>query len=123
MNDPVGDASRAALDGHIILSRDLANHNHYPAVDVLQSISRLMKDIIGDEQRAMSEKVLDFMATYKRYEDVINIGAYKEGANPKLDLAIRVMEKLNPFLRQNISEKVTYAEGLRQLRAILKGAE
>jgi flagellum-specific ATP synthase len=121
MNDPIADASRAALDGHIILSRDLANHNHYPAIDVLQSISRLMKDIINDEQRAMAEKTLDFMATYKRYEDVINIGAYKEGSNPKLDLAIQMMEKIKPFLMQRITEKVTYGEGMRQLKAILGG--
>ena len=118
MNDPIADAARAILDGHIVLSRELANHNHYPAIDVLQSVSRLMKDIVDDEQRLYVEKTLDIMATYKRYEDVITIGAYKEGTNPKLDLAIRKMEKIRPFLKQRIAEKVIFGDGLAQLRAI-----
>ena len=118
MNDPIADAARAILDGHIVLSRELANHNHYPAIDVLQSVSRLMKDIVGDDQRLYVEKVLDVMATYKRYEDVITIGAYKEGTNPKLDFAIGMMEKIRPFLKQRIAEKVTFGEGLAQLRTI-----
>jgi flagellum-specific ATP synthase len=120
MNDPIADAARAILDGHIVLSRELANHNHYPAIDVLQSISRLMKDIVDDEQRLYVEKALDIMATYKRYEDVITIGAYKEGTNPKLDLAISMMDKIRPFLKQNIAEKVTYGEGMKQLRGIFE---
>ncbi len=123
MNDPIADAARSILDGHIVLSRDLANHNHYPAIDVLQSISRIMKDIIGEDHRLFVAKVLDIMATYKRYEDVITIGAYKEGTNPKLDLAIRLMEKIRPFLKQKIAEKVTFAQALAQLRSIAEGAE
>jgi flagellum-specific ATP synthase len=123
MNDPVADTSRATLDGHIVLSRELANHNHYPAIDVLQSISRLMKDIIDKEQLEISQKALDVLATYKRYEDVITIGAYKEGTNPKLDYAIRAMEKIRPFLRQRFDEKVSYSEGLAQLRAVFEGIE
>ena len=122
MNDPIADAARAILDGHIILSREMANHNHYPAIDVLQSISRLMKDIVDDEQKLYVEKVLDIMATYKRYEDVITIGAYKEGTNPKLDFAIRMMGKIRPFLKQDISEKVTFDEGMKQLRDIFEEA-
>jgi flagellum-specific ATP synthase len=122
MNDPIADAARAILDGHIILSREMANHNHYPAIDVLQSISRLMKDIVDDEQKLNVEKVLDVMATYKRYEDVITIGAYKEGTNPKLDFAIRMMGKIRPFLKQDVSEKVTLDEGMKQLRDIFKEA-
>jgi len=123
MNDPVGDAARAALDGHIVLSRELANHNHYPAIDVLQSISRLMKDIIDDEHREVVEKALDVLATYKRYEDVITIGAYKDGANPKLDYAIRMMEKLRPFLKQGFAEKVSFSEGLDRLKSIFAEPE
>ena len=122
MNDPIADAARAILDGHIILSREMANHNHYPAIDVLQSISRLMKDIVDDEQKLNVEKVLDVMATYKRYEDVITIGAYKEGTNPKLDFAIQMMGKIRPFLKQDVSEKVTFDEGIKQLRNIFKEA-
>jgi flagellum-specific ATP synthase len=123
MNDPVADASRAALDGHIILSRELANHNHYPAIDILQSISRLMKDIIDTEHLTLAEKVLDVLATYKRYEDVITIGAYKEGTNPKLDYAISIMEKIRPFLKQNITEKVNFSDSLNQLRRVFEVAE
>jgi len=123
MNDPVADASRAALDGHIVLSRELANHNHYPAIDILQSISRLMKDIIGKDQLEVVQKALDVLATYKRYEDVITIGAYKEGTNPKLDYAIRAMEKIRPFLRQSVTEKVSYSDALGQLKEIFGGGE
>jgi len=122
LTDPIADAARAILDGHIVLSRELANHNHYPAIDVLQSISRLMKDIVDEEQRSYVEKVLDIMATYKRYEDIITIGAYKPGTNPKLDYAIGMMEKIRPFLKQEIAERVTYEEGMNQLRSIFEEA-
>lgn len=115
MNEPIADAARSILDGHIVLSRDLANHNHYPAIDVLQSISRLMKDITDNHHKLQVEKVLDIMATYKRYEDVITIGAYKEGTNPRLDYAIKMMDRIKSFLKQNISDKVTYEEGLSEL--------
>jgi len=120
LNDPIADAARAILDGHIVLSRELANHNHYPAIDILQSISRLMKDIVDEEQLLYVEKVLDIMATYKRYEDIITIGAYKAGTNPKLDHAISMMDRIRPFLRQNITEKVTYDEGMDHLRSIFE---
>lgn len=115
LNEPIADAARSVLDGHIVLSRELANHNHYPAVDILQSISRLMKDIIDENHRSFAEKVLEIMALYKRYEDVITIGAYKEGTNPKLDYAIRMTEKIRIFLRQDITEKVTFEQGLQEL--------
>ncbi len=120
MNEPIADASRSILDGHIVLSRELANHNHYPAIDVLQSISRLMKDISDKKHITVVEKVLDIMALYKRYEDVITIGAYKEGTNPKLDYAIRMNEKIKLFLRQNVTEKVTFEQGLAQLYQLLE---
>lgn len=115
MNEPIADATRSILDGHIVLSRDLANHNHYPAIDVLRSISRLMKDIIDRKHRTSVERVLDIMALYKRYEDVITIGAYKEGTNPKLDQAIHMMDRINALLKQNVDEKVTHEEGLDML--------
>ncbi|MFO0752731.1 MAG: FliI/YscN family ATPase [Thermodesulfovibrionales bacterium] len=121
MNEPIADASRSILDGHIVLSRDLANHNHYPAVDVLQSISRLAKDITEEKQKAAVGKVLDIMALYKRYEDVITIGAYKEGTNPKLDQAIRMTDRINALLKQDIKEKVTYKECLASLFALVEG--
>lgn len=122
MNEPIADATRSILDGHIVLSRDLANHNHYPAIDVLRSISRLMKDIIGEKHKACVGKVLDIMALYKRYEDVITIGAYKEGSNPKLDQAIRMMDKINALLTQRIDEKISHEEGLALLYGLVEGS-
>jgi flagellum-specific ATP synthase len=115
MNEPIADAARSILDGHIVLSRDLANQNHYPAIDVLQSISRLMKDIISDEHKLYVGKVLDIMSLYKRYEDVITIGAYKSGTNPRLDYAIGMMEKIRSFLRQDIKDRVTFEQGVKEL--------
>src|SRR5208283_3619032 len=120
MNEPIADAARSILDGHIVLSRELANHNQYPAIDILQSISRLMKDISGEKQKNNVTKVLEVMALYKRYEDVITIGAYKEGTNPKLDYAIGMMEKIRLFLRQEIDEKVTLERGLEELYQLLE---
>ncbi len=122
MNEPIADAARSILDGHIVLSRELANHNHYPAIDILQSISRLMKDIITDKHKAHAEKALEVMAIYKRYEDVITIGAYKEGTNPRLDYAIRMMDKIKSFLKQNISEKVTFGQGEQELSRLFEGS-
>lgn len=120
LNDPIADAARAILDGHIVLSREMANHNQYPAIDMLQSISRLMKDITSDEHKSYVEKLLDIMSTYKRYEDVITIGAYKEGTNPKLDYAIKMMDRIKAFLKQAVSEKVDFNQGLQELRKIFE---
>ncbi|MEW5744003.1 MAG: FliI/YscN family ATPase [Nitrospirota bacterium] len=120
MNEPIADAVRSILDGHIVLSRDLANHNHYPAIDILQSISRLMKDITDDDHKAYVERVMDTMALYKRYEDVITIGAYKEGTNPKLDYAIRMMDRIKAFLKQGINEKVTFEQAREELFRLFK---
>ena len=122
LNEPIADAARSILDGHIVLSRELANHNHYPAVDILLSISRLMKDIINESHKAYAEKVLEIMALYKRYEDVITIGAYKEGTNPRLDYAIRMMERIRLFLRQGIEERVTFEQGRQELGRLFEGA-
>jgi len=82
-----------------------------------------MKDIIDREHLEVVQKTLEALATYKRYEDVITIGAYKDGTNPKLDQAIRLMEKIRPFLRQSVTEKVSFREGLNQLREIFEGVE
>lgn len=120
MNEPIADASRSILDGHIVLSRELANHNHYPPIDILQSISRLMKDIIDDKHRDYVEKVLDILAIYKKYEDIITIGAYKEGTNPKLDYAIKMMDGLRAFLKQDVTEKVFFEQGLNELYGLFK---
>jgi len=120
LNEPVADAARSVLDGHIVLSRELANQNQYPAIDMLQSVSRIMKDIISDQHRSYVERVLEIMATYKRYEDVITIGAYKEGTNPRVDYAIRMMERIRTFLKQDINERVTFNEALNQMIAMME---
>jgi flagellum-specific ATP synthase len=120
MNEPIADAVRSILDGHIVLSRDLANHNHYPAIDVLQSISRLMKDIASPKQIEYVGKVLEIMSTYKRYEDVITIGAYKAGTNPRLDYAIEMMDRLRGFLRQGIREGAEFNDSLSRLYALFE---
>lgn len=123
MNEPIADAARSVLDGHIVLSRELANMNQYPAIDLLQSISRIMKDIVSDAHRTSVERALEIMSTYKRYEDVITIGAYKEGSNPRVDSAIRMMERLRAFIRQRIDEKVPFDESVRQLTSLFGATE
>jgi flagellum-specific ATP synthase len=104
MNEPVADMVRGLLDGHIVLSRELAEQNHFPAVDVLASISRLMVQITDKEHREAAGKIRDLMATYKRSEDLINIGAYVPGSNPKLDLAVALKAEIDTLLRQDIHE-------------------
>lgn len=119
LNEPISDAVRAVLDGHIILSRNLAAHNHYPAIDIMQSVSRLMIDVISKEHYDLSRNIKDLLATYRESEDLINIGAYARGSNPKLDRAITKIEKLNQFLRQGIMERSSTAESVGQLQSIL----
>ncbi|AAM24661.1 flagellum-specific ATP synthase [Caldanaerobacter subterraneus subsp. tengcongensis MB4] len=104
LNEPIADAVRGILDGHIVLSRKLANKNHYPAIDVLASVSRVINDIITDEHKELVAKFKNILATYAEAEDLINIGAYNFGTNPKIDEAIELNEKMNSFLRQKIDE-------------------
>lgn len=120
LTDPVADASRSILDGHIVLSRELANRNHYPAIDPLKSISRLMKDIVDDKHLKYAGRLLDIIATYARYEDIINIGAYKEGTNAQVDFAIKMMDKINSFLKQDINEKAEFKESLQKLYSLFE---
>ncbi len=119
LNEPISDAVRAILDGHIVLSRRLASHNHYPAIDILESISRLMIDVITPEHHEISMKFKDILATYREAEDLINIGAYTPGSNPKIDLAINKVEKFNQYLRQGIQESISLEESIQQLNHIL----
>lgn len=104
MNEPIADAVRSILDGHIVLSRRLAHKNHYPAIDVLESISRVMPKIVTDEQRSIAMKARELLATYREAEDLINIGAYVKGSNPKIDEAIKKHPDLESFLIQDINE-------------------
>jgi flagellum-specific ATP synthase len=117
-NEPVSDAARSILDGHISLSRDLANKNHYPSVDILGSISRVMIDIVDEEQRKRANEIINIVATYKKAEALINIGAYVKGSNPDIDHAIRMIDKINAFLRQDIDEKVDFNRTKREMAAL-----
>lgn len=109
-NEPIADAVRGILDGHIVLSRDLAHKNHYPAIDILNSVSRLMSQIAPKDHKEAASIARDLLATYKDSEDLINIGAYVKGSNKKIDMAIAYNDSLNSFLRQGIEEKSTFDE-------------
>ncbi len=110
MNEPVADAMRSILDGHIVLRRDLAAKNHYPAIDVLSSISRLMIDLVDKDQLAATGRFKDVLATYQRNEDMINLGAYQRGASADIDRAIEMYPKFMNFLRQPFDESVSLAD-------------
>ncbi len=116
MNDPIGDAVRSIVDGHIVLSRQLAHRGHFPAIDILQSTSRVMKAVSSPEHLKMSFKIRELIATYKDAEDLINIGAYKSGANPKIDKAVKMNDLINEFLKQRTDDHSTMAQCLRQLQ-------
>lgn len=119
MADPVADTMRALLDGHIVLSRDLAAKQHYPAVDILQSVSRAMSGIVGEEHRGAAEKLRRLYAIYRENEDLIQIGAYKRGANPELDQAVSLMPTMNALLRQGTEEKRALEDTLQVLVAMM----
>ncbi len=120
LTDPVTDAARSILDGHIVLSRDLANRNHYPAIDVLKSISRIMKDIVDEKHINIAGRLLDIMATYSKYEDLISIGAYKEGTNPQVDQAIKMIDRINGFLKQDINTKSSFNDSIKEMFELFK---
>jgi flagellum-specific ATP synthase len=119
-NEPIADTVRGIVDGHIVLSRKLANANHFPAIDVSASISRLMTNIVSEEHRKMASEIRDILSLYEKNEDLISIGAYKSGTNPKLDVAIAKIEKINKFLCQGINENDSYEEILEKMKEILK---
>ncbi|MBQ7286655.1 MAG: flagellar protein export ATPase FliI [Candidatus Gastranaerophilales bacterium] len=108
MNEPIADAARSILDGHIVLSRALAHKNHYPAIDVLQSISRVMNNVVSDEHKTAAGKIRNLMASYAKNEDLINIGAYAKGSDPMTDKAIALNEKINAYLIQGADDKADY---------------
>ena len=117
-NEPITDTARGILDGHIVLTRQLANKNHYPAIDVLQSISRVMSSIVTKEQKKLAGECKMLMATYREAEDLINIGAYKAGSNPEIDRAIEKMKDINAFLCQDVEEKVSFEDSIATLENI-----
>ncbi len=118
LNDPVGDTVRSIVDGHIVLSRDLANKGHYPAIDVLASVSRVMRDVTSKEHIKLRDKAIDIIAAYKGAEDMISIGAYVDGSDPKIDQAKKIMPAINRFLRQDIEKRVSIDMGVAELAKI-----
>lgn len=119
-NEPVADTVRSIIDGHIMLSRKIGMKNHYPAIDVLASISRLMNDIVERNQLEYAGKLRNLLSVYAANEDLISIGAYKSGTNPPLDEAIARMERIDNFLKQPVGEKVTYEQTVQLMREILQ---
>ena len=114
-NEPITDTARGILDGHIVLSRKLGHKNHYPSIDVLQSISRVMSSIVTKEHKQLAGKLKTVLATYTEAEDLINIGAYKSGSNKNIDYAIEKIEAVNSFLRQDVDEKFNFDEVVNML--------
>jgi len=121
MDDPIGDAVRSIVDGHIVLTRKLAHRGHFPAIDVLQSTSRVMRSVVSDDHVKMSQKIRELLAIYQEAEDLINVGAYKQGNNPKIDLAVRLMDRINQYLRQDINDSTTYQDSYMFMMDILNG--
>ena len=121
LNDPIADAARAALDGHVVLARELAARNHFPAIDVLNSTSRVMLEITAPAHWERARAFLDLVATYQRAEDLIQIGAYKSGSNPKIDRAISHWEAIEAYLQQGIHERAPLGDSIAALERLLPG--
>ena len=119
MNEPIADLARGVLDGHIVLSRELAHKNHFPAIDVLQSVSRVMPSIANPDHLQTASVIRNFMATYREAQDLINIGAYQKGSNPDIDNAIRANPRINEFLQQATNSNISEQETFNLMRSIL----
>ncbi len=116
MNDPIADATRSVLDGHLVLSRELAAHNHYPAIDVLHSVSRLAQDLLDEKQMEITGSARDMLATYRKNQDLVSIGAYEAGTNRDIDRAIRLHDPLNAFLKQDCQASFTREQSWNMLQ-------
>ncbi|MFY8161179.1 MAG: flagellar protein export ATPase FliI [Candidatus Kapaibacteriota bacterium] len=114
-NEPISDAARGILDGHIMLSRKLASMGHYPAIDVLESISRVMKHVVSKEHQNSAMKLKQLLSVYRSAEDLISVGAYQKGTNPKLDKAVQMNEKINDFLTQDTDDQINYEDVINEL--------
>ncbi|MFD2613003.1 flagellar protein export ATPase FliI [Paenibacillus gansuensis] len=115
MNEPIADAVRGILDGHVVLHRSIANRGHFPAIDVLASVSRVMKDIVPPQQQEAASYLKRLLSTYKDSEDLINIGAYQRGTNSEIDLSLEYIQTIWDYTKQSIKEKVTYQEAVDRL--------
>ncbi len=122
-NEPITDTARGILDGHIVLSRAMAQKNHYPAIDILASISRVMSSITESDHKQVAGQLKNVLATYREAEDLINIGAYKEGSNRSIDFAIKKIDLVNEFLRQSTEEKFTFEESVSIIKDIFSEEE
>ena len=118
-NEPIADALRGLLDGHVVLSRDLAARNHFPAIDVLQSISRVMKDVVGEEHQQLANEIRKHLAIYHDAKDLIDIGAYVQGSNSGIDAAISCIESISRFQQQKVDEKIEFSDLMPLMRAAL----
>ncbi len=119
-NEPIADTVRGILDGHIVLSRQLANSNHYPAIDVSASISRLMTEIVSPEHRQLASRIRDIMSVYEKNADLVSIGAYKPGTNRKLDFAMSKIDAVNGFLTQDVNEAFSYDQCVAEMAKLLQ---
>lgn len=122
MDDPIADSARSILDGHIVLSRKIAQRNHFPAIDVLQSASRVMSSVITPEHREWAGQIREWMATYSQVEDILNLGAYQRGSNPRIDTAIQVHDRITQLLRQGVGEGASLDQTLASMHAIVLSA-
>lgn len=117
-NEPIADAVRGILDGHVVLTRELASRNHYPAIDILQSVSRVMNDVASPAVQAMGSKIREYMAIYQDAKDLIDIGAYVDGSNPRIDEALKYINQITAFLCQNVDEKCGYEEMKEAMKSV-----
>lgn len=123
LQEPIADASRAILDGHIVLSRELADAGHYPAVDIESSISRVMPNVTSAEHQELSRTLKQFYSIYQQNKDLISIGAYSQGSDPRIDQAIRLLPVINFFLQQKMKEVIPYQQSLEQMQEIMAAAQ
>lgn len=123
MDDPIADSVRAILDGHIVLSRKIAQRNHFPAIDIMQSASRVMRAVVTKEHTYWAGQLKEWMALYSQAEDLLNIGAYVKGTNPKIDQAISVHERINSLLRQGIDERGVFNDVVAEMHSIVRSGE
>jgi flagellum-specific ATP synthase len=123
LTDPIADSVRAILDGHIVLTRELAARNHFPAIDILQSTSRVMRDITTPQHQTAARAIVELLAIYKRSEDLITLGAYKPGHNKQLDKAVTLIDAMNQFLRQEVNEKSSLTDSVVALMKLAEAAK
>ncbi len=119
MNEPISDTARGILDGHVVLSRKIASQAHYPAIDILPSLSRVMGDITTKQHRAAASKLKEMLAIYTEAEDLINVGAYQPGNNPRLDKAVSLIDKIRAFLKQDTHESIDFEDTVQRLMSMM----